>query len=100
MPYSFVLRSLLSFLQCTPPFVCLFLLLLLLFLSVGIGGGVGRSGGCGSGAHGGGSVGDSHGGRVPRTFSVVKSRIMRCTSRSTVRASADPASDAISSNMK
>ena len=75
----FVLRSLLSFLQCTPHIVRLFLVFLLLFLSVGSGGGFSRSGGCGSGAHGGGSVGASHGGRVPRTFSIVKSLIMRCT---------------------
>jgi len=57
-----------------------FLLLLLLFLSVGSGGGVSRGGGCGSGGvHSGGSVGASHGGGVPRTFSIVKSHIMRCT---------------------
>jgi len=57
--------------HCAP-----FLLFLLLFLSVGSGGVVSRKGGCGSGAHGGGSVGASHGGRVPRTFSIVKEPLL------------------------
>ena len=78
LPQLFLFLFLLSFHQCTSPLVHL-LFLLLLHLSVGSGGGVHRGGGCGSGVHVGISVGVSHGGRVPGTFSIVKSCIMSST---------------------